>query len=559
MSTPRSNSSSHAVVGEVVEPADVRGTDGVHERVALAPPLVEERERGFDLAGVEQVALEADGVLGAGGEELVLGLAQVGSACAPAPRRGSLRRRAARRWRDPTPRVPPATTVARPCSPRSIRGRFVARPGRPASSTQLVSRASWRAGASSGSPVARVTRSSHRSDAPGREDVAHEQLARGASVDEPAGARRRAWRRAATRTAPRRGSSGSRRARRRGGSSPPSRARGGRRGGARAGSARRGPTRACRGRRRDRRRGCRSKFVITSTQRANTSSAARRASARRGRERRRPRRRSTPATSREPARIARRGGPKSIAMPSVVSACAAPRTQPGQRRGRTRGRRWRGRTRGASCPSTARSARRCRARARRRRGRCRCRTRAGSCRRARRGRCASSTGRDVEAEAVVGAQRERFEVGVGEEVVDGDRRPRRAGPGRTGRRSATGAGRRRRTRSGAASDASTSALPRRERRGGGAVDLVEGGEQAGLVELAGREREREVVAVRRASRAAWLRSRASSRTRSATSAPICFDASHAARRSAASSLVRRISAMALSSTRSAVDARRGSC
>ena len=37
--------------------------------------------------------------------------------------------------------------------------------------------------------------------------------------------------------------------------------------------------------------------------------------------------------------------------------------------------------------------------------------------------------------------------------------------------------------------------------------------------------------------------------RSATSGPICFDASHAARRSAASSLVRRISAIALSSTR----------
>ena len=49
--------------------------------------------------------------------------------------------------------------------------------------------------------------------------------------------------------------------------------------------------------------------------------------------------------------------------------------------------------------------------------------------------------------------------------------------------------------------------------------------------------------------AAWLRSRASSRIRSATSGPICFDASHAARRVAVSSLVRRISAIALSSTR----------
>ena len=93
------------------------------------------------------------------------------------------------------------------------------------------------------------------------------------------------------------------------------------------------------------------------------------------------------------------------------------------------------------------------------------------------------------------------------------------------------------------------ALPRRERLGGGAVDVVEGGEQAVLVELA---RSRARARSGRGSRgraAASLRSRASSRMRSATSGPICFDASHAARRSSASSLVRRISAISLSSTR----------
>src|SRR4029077_6099291 len=37
-------------------------------------------------------------------------------------------------------------------------------------------------------------------------------------------------------------------------------------------------------------------------------------------------------------------------------------------------------------------------------------------------------------------------------------------------------------------------FPRRERLGGGPVDVVEGGEQAGLVELPGRQREGEVVA-----------------------------------------------------------------
>ena len=64
-------------VGEVVEAADVRGADGVDQHVELTPPLVEEFERRFHLTRVEQVALEADGVLGARREELLLGLAQV--------------------------------------------------------------------------------------------------------------------------------------------------------------------------------------------------------------------------------------------------------------------------------------------------------------------------------------------------------------------------------------------------------------------------------------------------------------------------------------------------
>ena len=50
---------------------------GVHQHVALAPTLVEERERGFDLAGVEEVAFEADGVFRSRREQLVLGLAQM--------------------------------------------------------------------------------------------------------------------------------------------------------------------------------------------------------------------------------------------------------------------------------------------------------------------------------------------------------------------------------------------------------------------------------------------------------------------------------------------------
>ena len=103
-------------------------------------------------------------------------------------------------------------------------------------------------------------------------------------------------------------------------------------------------------------------------------------------------------------------------------------------------------------------------------------------------------GAHVESEAVVGAQGQGFEVGVDEEVVDARSRPRRAGSGRTGRRSARGAGRRRRSRSGAASDVSTSRFHSANGSRGGPVDVVERGEQPGLVELPGRQREREVVA-----------------------------------------------------------------
>ena len=137
---------------------------------------------------------------------------------------------------------------------------------------------------------------------------------------------------------------------------------------------------------------------------------------------------------------------------------------------------------------------------------------------------------DVETEAVVGAHGERLEVGVGEEVVEGD--------GALGRRVLEERvvechGRElvdRDSRSASASAASSVALPLGERRRGGAVDVVERGEQAVLVELAGRQREREVVAVAERAARPGCASRASSRMRSATSAPICFDASHAARR-----------------------------
>ncbi len=100
---------------------------------------------------------------------------------------------------------------------------------------------------------------------------------------------------------------------------------------------------------------------------------------------------------------------------------------------------------------------------------------------------------DVETEAVVGADGERLEVGVGEEVVDGDRALGRRGleervvvvPGaQVGDRDSRSASRVARRR----------LLPLGERRRGGAVDVVERGEEAVFVELAGGEREGEVVA-----------------------------------------------------------------
>ena len=100
---------------------------------------------------------------------------------------------------------------------------------------------------------------------------------------------------------------------------------------------------------------------------------------------------------------------------------------------------------------------------------------------------------DVEPETVVRTQGERLEVGIGEEVVDGDRtlgrgvleervvvvpRPQLAGRDRepAGQRLVDGV------------------LPFGERFGGDAVDVVERGERARLVELAGRQGEGEVVA-----------------------------------------------------------------
>ena len=197
-------------VGQVVEPAHVRGADGVDEHVALAPPLVEEGERRFDLAGVEQIALEADGILGSGGQELVLGFAQVG--------------RGAGEHRDPAAfggeqlrgGAPDTTRAA-----RDHRGTAAQAEVHQAASC----RARWRA--LRGSPVARITSSSHRRDAPGANTsrTSNSPAARW-STRPPAP---RGWRRAATRTARRTGSSGSRRAPPRGGSWRPSPVRGGRR------------------------------------------------------------------------------------------------------------------------------------------------------------------------------------------------------------------------------------------------------------------------------------------------------------------------------------------
>ena len=91
-------------------------TDRVDERVALAPPLVEERERGLDLAGVEEVALQAERLFGARGDEGFLRVAQLGLVASEDGDAGPLRGEQLRARTADAAR-PPATTVARPLSP----------------------------------------------------------------------------------------------------------------------------------------------------------------------------------------------------------------------------------------------------------------------------------------------------------------------------------------------------------------------------------------------------------------------------------------------------------
>ena len=148
---------------------------------------------------------------------------------------------------------------------------------------------------------------------------------------------------------------------------------------------------------------------------------------------------------------------------------------------------------------------------------------------------------------------QRLEVGAREVRVEIDRAAMPADPGRTGRRGATARGRCGRHRTAVASRSSSVGLPRGERRGGEAIDFVERGEQASFVELAGGEREGEVVAepervggvVAQAGRAGGRRRRP--RRRSACPPPT----RRVARRSRRST--RRISRSALSSTRVAVE------
>ena len=65
--------------------------DGVDERVAFTPSLLEEAERSLDLARVEEVALQTDRVDGAGRVEGVLGLAQLGVVASEDGDAGALR------------------------------------------------------------------------------------------------------------------------------------------------------------------------------------------------------------------------------------------------------------------------------------------------------------------------------------------------------------------------------------------------------------------------------------------------------------------------------------
>ena len=50
------------VVGELVDASEVRGTGRVHDRVELAPSLLEVGERRLHLARVEEIALQPERV-----------------------------------------------------------------------------------------------------------------------------------------------------------------------------------------------------------------------------------------------------------------------------------------------------------------------------------------------------------------------------------------------------------------------------------------------------------------------------------------------------------------
>ena len=214
--------------------------------------------------------------------------------------------------------------------------------------------------------------------------------------------------------------------------------------------------------------------------------------------------------------------PKSMATPSVVSACDAPRRSHGTSPSDLAVVDRRDRTRAASCPSTARSARRCRGHGRRPRGRCRCRTRAGSCRRARRGRCGRGPGCTSRPRSVVGAQREGVEIAIREHRIEVDGTARRRvleerlvevpRPELVDRAAEARARARRRAR------------PSTRRTG----RACGGRPRRGSRRAGPRPSRRSPSASAKWSRypsdrAASLRRRASSRTRSATSAPICFD------------------------------------
>ena len=344
---------------------------------------------------------------------------------------------------------------------------------------------------------------------------------------------------------------------RRRGSSPPSRARGGRRGGAGAGTARRGPTSA---------RvvvgvgvGVEAALEVGHHQHPAGEDEHRRAAAaaRAGARARRARRRIDAGDVGEPLRIAERAARRAWRSPSVVSGCMRPQRATAGR-GRRAGRRrawpnscsivsvqWSSGDVVAQHPHVAAAvdvdAERVLALARTRQ------------------QVAARDDRvDVEADAVVGADGERHRgrrreprveihassaagavleervvVVPGPELVDRARRT-----GRAARRRARPS-----TRRTAPAVASSTAARVAKR--------------SVLVELAGREAQREVVAVAEVRAAAALRRRASSRTRSATAAPTVFDASHAARAAPASSLAAQDLGDRVVVDRFAVELRRG--